>query len=134
MVTVSVFRFRPGGYVGDAAIHSAVIEAARSGVAAARERGELTDGFVVRSGGGLAVVAAHRRAEGDARILKAVRRICEGAHQAATALSQHVDAYDPCAMAVAEIAFDQRPSEPVLCFVTERASAGALDGAVYRAF
>jgi fructose 1,6-bisphosphate aldolase/phosphatase len=132
MTTVSVFRACAGGYVGSGHVHPALLDASREAVAEAKDAGIVADGYLARCGDGIGLVLLH-----DATDPVSVRTLAQDvfgrAVSVATRLHQHglnggidVDSV--------ELSFVARESEPVLCFFSDRARAGAWNAHLYRMF
>ncbi len=134
MTTVSVFRACAGGYVGAGHVHPALLDAAREALAEAKESSLVADGFVARCGDGIGVVLLHDEPAGSESIGMLVADLFERAHTVGVRLAQF--GVNGKAMAVdgAELTFSTRPSEPVLCFFSDKAEAGSWNVHLYRAF
>jgi fructose 1,6-bisphosphate aldolase/phosphatase len=129
-VKISLYRACGGGYVGGGHIHPALLDAAREGLADAKEKGLVADGFVARCGDHIDLVLLHDPSglRGDARSV--AREVFGRAASAGARLRQHgnggVD------LDGAELGFEPRASEPVLCFFSNKAVPGVWNLPLYR--
>lgn len=129
-VAISVFRACAGGYVGGGHVHPALLDAAREALAEAKESGLVADGYVARCGDDIDLVLLHgARAAGRSVALDVFGK----AASAGSRLRQH-GGNGGVKLDGAELSFLPRPSEPVLCLFTNKASAGALNQLAYRTF
>ncbi|MGH2758500.1 MAG: fructose 1,6-bisphosphatase [Actinomycetota bacterium] len=128
-VTISLFRAGVGGYVGGGQVHPALLDAAREGLAEAKESGRVADGFVARCGDDIDLVLLHE--VGDARAI--ALEIFGQAASAGTRLRQH-GGNGGVKVDGAELRLAPRPREPVLCFFSNRAGRGALNVHLYKLF
>lgn len=134
MTTVSVFRACAGGYVGAGHVHPALLDAAREGLAEAKEASLVADGFVARCGDDIGLVLLHDEPAGSGSIASLVSDVFGRAHAAGVRLHQHGVNGHPVGLAGTELAFAVRESEPVLCFFSDKAGAGSWNVHLYRAF
>lgn len=106
-----------------------MLDAAREGLAEAKESGRIADGFVARCGDDIDLVLLHE--VGDARAI--ALEIFGQAASAGTRLRQH-GGNGGVKVDGAELRLAPRPSEPVLCFFSNRAGRGALNVHLYKLF
>jgi fructose 1,6-bisphosphate aldolase/phosphatase len=109
-------------------VHPALLDAAREGLAQAKEAGVVADGFVARCGDDVDLVLLHERAVPDARAV--AHDVFEQAASAGARLRQHGNG--GVELDGADLAFLPRPSEPVLCFFSNKAAQGVWNLLVYR--
>jgi fructose 1,6-bisphosphate aldolase/phosphatase len=136
LITLSVIKADVGGYVGHTSVHPDLLDAARERVSQAVERNLLIDGYVTHCGDDLELIMTHRKGVDSAEIHKfawdvflagteiAKRLKLYGAGQdlLSDAFSGNVRGLGP---GVAEMAFEERPSEPVIVFMADKTSPGA---------
>jgi fructose 1,6-bisphosphate aldolase/phosphatase len=132
VTTVSVFRACAGGYVGSGHVHPALLDAAREAVAEAKDAGIVADGYLARCGDGIGLAVLHDGSD-PASVRGHARDVFARAVSVGTRLRQHglnggID------VDCVELSFTQRESEPVLCFFSDRARAGAWNAHLYRMF
>ncbi|MEX2394907.1 MAG: fructose 1,6-bisphosphatase [Actinomycetota bacterium] len=132
--TVSVFRACAGGYVGAGHVHPALLDAAREATSEARSSGLVADSYVARCGDDIGLVFLHDEGAGSSSISSLVADVFERAHSVGVRLHQHGTNGHAPAVDGAEISFAVRDSEPVLCFFSDKASGGAWNVHLYRAF
>jgi fructose 1,6-bisphosphate aldolase/phosphatase len=131
-VVVSIFKACAGGYVGAGGVHPALIDAARESLSQSRETGRVRDGFVARCGDDIALVLLHDDADA-ARTL--AERAFEGAREVGVRLAQHAAKGDGRhEIESVELSLRPRSSEPVLCFLSDKAGPGAWNVHLYRMF
>lgn len=134
MTTVSVFRACAGGYVGSGHVHPALLDAAREAVAEAKDAELVRDGFVARCGDDIGVVLLHEERPGSASIAALVGDVFDRAHAVGVRLAQFGVNGQTLRADGTELALSIRSSEPVLCFFSDKAEAGAWNVHLYRAF
>jgi fructose 1,6-bisphosphate aldolase/phosphatase len=143
-VTLSIIKADTGGYVGHSAVHPEQVEVARRAIEAAK--GDLlVDGQVSWCGDDLSLIMTHRHGVESERIhsfawdvfLKttevAKRLGLYGAGQdlLSDAFSGNLRGMGP---GFAEIEIEERPSEPVLCFLGDKTEPGAWNLPLYKMF
>ena len=134
MTTVSVFRACVGGYVGGGHVHPALLDAARTALAQAKEDVLVADGFVARCGDDIGLVLLHDEPQGSASIAALAADVFGQAHSVGVRLHQHGANGHAPPVDGAEISFSARESEPVLCFFADKAEPGSWNIHLYRAF
>lgn len=126
---MSLFRACVGGYVGGGQVHPALLDAAREGLAEFTEAGRVADGFVARCGDDIDLVLLHDGVDAGALAVE----IFGKAASAGERLRQH-GGNGGVKIDGTELVFSPRPSEPVLCFFSNRTGRGALNVHLYRLF
>jgi fructose 1,6-bisphosphate aldolase/phosphatase len=131
-VTISAFTGCAGGYVGAGGVHSALLDAAREALSAAKEAGRIRDGFVSRCGDDIGLVLLHGgpREALDAFALDVFGR----ARAVAQRLGQHGSDNGGMRIDRAELTLQPRGSEPVLVFLSDKCAAAAWNVYLYRMF
>ncbi len=144
-ITLSVIKADIGGLVGHSQIHPALLEKARDVLTAARDEGLLIDFHVTAVGDDLQLIMTHTQGEDNADIHGLAWRTFEAATQVAQELKLYGAGQDLLSDAfsgnvkgmgpgVAEMAFVERASEPVIIFMADKTSAGAWNLPLYRMF
>lgn len=134
-VTVSVFKACSGGYVGRGNVHPALVDAVRAAAAEAKSSLRVDDGYVARCGDDLALVLLHREAPGSARIRGVGAEAFSRSGAVGRELAQHAASRNGGPeLEGCELAFEPRQSEPLLCFLADKAGPGAWNVHLYRAF
>lgn len=145
MITLSVIKADIGGYVGHSSSHPDILAKAQECLEQARKEGLLVDFHVTRCGDDLQLIMTHEQGEENERIHKlawdtfvagtnlAKKLGLYGAGQdlLADAFSGNVKGMGP---GVAEMQFEERPSEPVIIFMADKTSAGAWNMPLYKMF
>jgi len=145
MITVSVIRADVGGHVGHDRMHPDIVAGALHYLDRANNHGLLVDFHVTWSGDNLQLIMTHEHGEGNERIHKlawdtflacteiAQKLKLHGAGQDLTsdAFSGNLKGMGP---ASAEMEFEERPSEPILVFMSDKTSFGAWNMPLYKIF
>ncbi len=145
MITLSVIKADVGGYVGHSSSHPDILAKAQECLEKAKKEGLLVDFHVTRCGDDLQLIMTHEQGEENERIHKlAWDTFVEGTELArklglygagqdllADAFSGNVKGMGP---GVAEMQFEERPSEPVIIFMADKTSAGAWNMPLYKMF
>lgn len=145
MVTLSIIKADIGGLVGHSAIHPALEEVACESLEQAKQRGLLIDYHVTHCGDDLQLIMTHERGEDDptihqlawetfttgTKVAQGLKLYGAGQDLLTDAFSGNVRGMGPGA---AEISFEERPSEPVICFMADKTSAGAWNIFLYKMF
>lgn len=142
-ITVTAVGADVGGFIGHLSSHPDVLDTARERLNRAREKSLITDFNVLRCGDDLGLVLAHRNGERSSEVidlllntLSECSKSAEGLklHRAGDALGKTASGDGVKAPALAEMEFIERESEPVVCFLANKVSAGAWNLPVYRIF
>ncbi len=145
MITLSLIKADIGGYVGHSSSHPDILAKAQECLEKAKKEGLLVDFHVTRCGDDLQLIMTHEQGEENERIHKlAWDTFVEGTELArklglygagqdllADAFSGNVKGMGP---GVAEMEFEERPSEPVILFMADKTSAGAWNMPLYKMF
>ncbi len=135
MSTISVLKACTGGYVGAGHVHPALTDAVRQAVSEAKEAGTVGDGYVARCGDDLALILLHDHPPSSPVIRGLGRDAFARAGAVGRRLAQHAASLNGAPeMTCVEMAFLPRTSEPVLCFLADKAGTGAWNVYLYRAF
>lgn len=144
-LTLSVIKADTGGFVGHSDVHPEMLEVARREVAAAVAGGLLVDAHVNRCGDDLALIMTHAHGP-DA---DAVHGFAWSVFQKTTELARRLGLYGAgqdllkesfsgnlrgMGPGFAELAFRERPSEPVIVFLGDKTEPGAFNLPLTRMF
>lgn len=132
-VTISLFRACVGGYVGGGHVHPALLDAAREGLAAAKESGKVADGFLTRCGDDIDLVVLQLGGRGQGEARSVAKDVFGQAASAGARLRQH-GCNGGVSLDDVALSFVPRSSEPVLCFFSNRAPSEAFNLLAYRLF
>ncbi|HEX8966662.1 MAG TPA: fructose-1,6-bisphosphate aldolase/phosphatase [Chloroflexota bacterium] len=145
MITLSVIKADIGGFVGHSSVHPDLEAVAREQLGVAQASDLLTDFHVTHAGDDLQLIMTHTRGVDD----EAIHRLAWDTFQAGTRVARKLKLYgagqDLLADAfsgnvrgmgpgVAEMEFEERPSEPIIVFMADKTSAGAWNLPLYRMF
>ena len=144
-ITLSVIKADIGGYVGHSDSHPECLAEAESHMAKAKEKGLLVDYHVTKCGDDLQLIMTHELGEANDKIHKlawdtfisctniAKKLKLHGAGQdlLSDAFSGNVKGMGP---GVAEMEFEERPSEPIIIFMADKTSSGAWNMPLYKMF
>jgi fructose 1,6-bisphosphate aldolase/phosphatase len=144
-ITLSVIKADIGGFVGHSNIHPALLEEATKRMETVRQHGSVVDFHVTHCGDDLGLIMTHYQGVDSAEIHQLAWDIFEGCTDTARGLKLYGAGQDLLADAfagnvrgmgpgVAEMSFEERPSEPVLVFFADKTSAGAWNLPLYRMF
>jgi fructose 1,6-bisphosphate aldolase/phosphatase len=144
VLTMSIIKADTGGYVGHSAIHPEMVEQARRAVQQAK--GDLLiDGQVSWCGDDLSLIMTHTHGlEAEAvhsfawdlfmattQLAKDLGLYGAGQDLLSDAFSGNLRGMGP---GYAEVDIEERPSEPVLCFLADKTEPGAWNLPLYRIF
>jgi len=144
MLTLSIIKADTGGFVGHSAMHPKMLEAARRELERARE-GLLVDAQVSSCGDDLHLIMTHHQGT-DAQ---AIHELAWDVFQRTTGVAKELGLYGAgqdllsdafsgnlrgMGPGYAEIEFEPRPSETVLCFLADKTEPGAWNLPLFRMF
>jgi len=143
-ITLSVIKADVGGCVGHSSVHPDLLEAARDHLL--REgRGLLIDSYVTHVGDDIELIMTHARGVDD----KDVHELAWNAFLAATQVAKKYKLYGAgqdlladsfsgnikgMGPGVAEMEFEERPSEPVVIFMADKTEPGAWNYPLFKMF
>ncbi len=144
MLTLSIIKADTGGFVGHSSVHPDMLEVARD--ALQQVVGDLlVDGQVAACGDDISLLMTHVHGV-DA---EPVHRFAWDVFTRTTAVAKRLGLYGAgqdllqeafsgnlrgMGPGYAELEFDERPSEPVLCFLADKTEPGAWNMPLYRMF
>ena len=132
--TISVFRGCAGGYVGAGHVHPALLDAARESLSEAKSAGLVADGYLARCGDDIGLVLLHTERPGSASMRTLAADVFDRAADVGRRLHQFGANGHPPELDGVELALEVRDSEPVLCFLSDKAGPGAWNVHLYRMF
>lgn len=144
-VTLSVIKADIGGLVGHCSIHPALLEIGEESLKEARNSGLIIDYHVTAVGDDLQLIITHDKGinaepihrlawetfEKAAAKAKELKLYGAGQDLLSEAFSGNIRGMGP---GLAEMEFEERPSEPVIIFMADKTSAGAWNFPLYRIF
>lgn len=144
MLTLSIIKADTGGWVGHSAVHPDMVDAARKAIEG-KVGDLLIDGQVWWCGDDLSLIMTHQHGLEDERIhkfawdtflqttdiAKALGLYGAGQDLLSDAFSGNLKGMGP---GFAEIEIEERPSEPVICFLADKTEPGAWNLPLYKIF
>lgn len=133
-MTVTVAKADVGGWAGDASTHPDLLEAIVPSLDTRTESGGLLLDFVVTHvGDDVAVLMTHERGARSAEVRGAAAEAFRAAGARAVELKLHAATTSPH-ISYADMEFVERPSEPLVVIMTDKAGPGAFNLPLYRSF
>ncbi|MCG1012442.1 fructose 1,6-bisphosphatase [Tepidanaerobacter sp. GT38] len=143
-VTLSVFKADVGGYVGHGSVHPDMLQKARETL---EQNGKdiLIDFFVTHVGDDINIVLTHRQGV-DAEpihtlvwntflncteVAQKIKLYGAGQDLLSDAFSGNIKGMGP---GIAEMEFEERPSEPIIIFMADKTEPGAWNFPLYKIF
>ena len=144
-ITLSVIKADVGGFVGHSSIHPDLIQEAKVHMKAAQDQNTILDYHVTACGDDLQLIMTHQYGEDNEEIHGLAWKTFEAATDVAKKLKLYGAGQDLLADAfsgnvkgmgpgVAELAFYERKSEPIIIFMADKTSAGAWNLPLYKMF
>ena len=144
-ITLTAITAAVGGYVGPDGAHPDLLPAADEVLTAAVADGRLIDAQAHPLGGALLLLLSHDRGEDDSTTHELAWNALEAASTVARKLQLHAPGGGIAAdifpgtlsgagPSVAELAFDERPSEPLIAFAGAGTATGAFNLPLYKTF
>jgi fructose 1,6-bisphosphate aldolase/phosphatase len=144
MLTLSIIKADTGGFVGHSAVHPDMVAEAERALDAARAD-LLVDGQAATCGDDLSLIMTHRHGPDAPAIHSFAWRVFQATTQIARDLGLYGAGQDLLSDAFsgnlrgmgpgyAELEFEERPSEPVLCFLADKTEPGAWNLPLYKIF
>jgi len=144
--TVSLIKADVGSLVGHHTVHPEQLDLARKNLEAAKKKGAINDYHVFHVGDDIELLMSHRKGADNREIHKLAwdtftditqnvsRRLklyAAGQDLLVEAFSGNVKGMGP---GVAEIEFEERPSDPVIVFAADKTEPGAWNLPLYKIF
>ncbi len=144
-LTLSVIKADIGGYVGHSDTHPEVVQKVREVVQEEVKKGNLIDMEILTCGDDIAIVMTHthgvdselvhgiawRAFEEGTEVAKKLKLYGAGQDLLTDAFSGNIKGLGP---GVAEMEFEERPSEPVIVFFADKTSPSAWNLPLYEMF
>lgn len=145
MTTLSIIKADTGGFVGHTAVHPDMLDIASRGLAEAVGDGLLIDGQVQTCGDDVSLVMTHTHGPDADPVHRLAWDIFTATTEEARRLGMYGAGQDLLSDAFsgnlrgmgpgyAEVEFEERPSEPVICFLADKTEPGAWNLPLYRTF
>jgi fructose 1,6-bisphosphate aldolase/phosphatase len=144
-VTVSLIKADVGGWPGHSTMHPALLEEAKKQLEAAKKAGKIIDFHVSYCGDDLELIMTHTKGVDNKEVhtlawdtFKACTEVAKqlklyGAGQdlLSDAFSGNIKGMGP---GIAEMEFEERKSEPIICFLMDKTDPGAFNLPIYKMF
>jgi fructose 1,6-bisphosphate aldolase/phosphatase len=145
VITLSIIKADTGGFVGHSAVHPDMVTAARHAIDRAVESELLIDGHVASCGDDLSLIMTHGYGADSelihsfawdtfhttTSVAKELGLYGAGQDLLSDAFSGNLRGMGP---GYAELEFEERPSEPVVCFLADKTEPGAWNFPLYKMF
>ncbi|MBP2705089.1 fructose 1,6-bisphosphatase [Microbispora sp. RL4-1S] len=145
MITLSIIKADTGGYVGHSAVHPAMMAEARREIERAKGSSLIIDGRVASCGDDVSLIMTHVYGpdaglihsfawdtfQATTRIARELGLYGAGQDLLSDAFSGNLRGMGP---GYAELEFEERPSEPVICFLADKTEPGAWNLPLYKIF
>ena len=143
--TLSIIKADVGSYCGHQRCHPNLMKAAENMLKEAQSSGLLIDYYVARCGDDMDLIMTHDKGEGNEQVhklawdaflaateeAKKLKLYGAGQDLLSDAFSGNVKGMGP---GCAEIEFEERKSEPVVCFLMDKTDPGAFNLPIYKMF
>jgi fructose 1,6-bisphosphate aldolase/phosphatase len=144
-ITLSLIKADIGSYVGHNKVHPELIKIANRELKEAKKKKEIIDYFVFNCGDDLELLMSHKKPVEDSKIhgiawnifdlctkkAKELKLYGAGQDILKTTFSGNVKGMGP---GVAEMSFEERPSEPVVIFAADKTDPGAWNIPLFKTF
>jgi fructose 1,6-bisphosphate aldolase/phosphatase len=143
--TVSIIKADVGGFPGHATVHPELMKKAQEELAAAKAQGAIIDFFVGRCGDDIDLILTHNSGVDNkdihelawntfiscTEVAKKLKLYGAGQDLLADTFSGNIKGMGPGS---AEMEFDERKSEPLVCFLMDKTEPGAFNLPIYKMF
>ncbi len=143
--TVSIIKADVGGWPGHSTMHPALLEEANKQLEKAKKGGILVDYCVAYCGDDLELIMSHHKGvdnkevhtlawdtfKAGTEIAKSLKLYGAGQDLLSDAFSGNIKGMGP---GVAELEFEERKSEPIICFLMDKTDPGAFNLPIYKMF
>lgn len=144
-ITITVAKADVGGYIGHTGMHKNILKRAKELLTRARSKGPLTDFWVGSVGDDLALVMTHDKGLDSRDVHKVAWDVFVSCSETAERLKLHHPGQDLLASSFSgslrglgpgctEIMFRERPSEPFIVFLADKAESGVWNLPLYKMF
>ncbi|MBE0446630.1 MAG: fructose 1,6-bisphosphatase, partial [Actinobacteria bacterium] len=144
-ITISIIKADVGGYVGHGDIHPALIEKARERLAQAKAEDLLIDYHIGKVGDDTSLIMTHNKGVDAEPIHKFAWDTFLAMTEVAKEYAQYGAGQDLLSEAftgtvrglgpgVAEMEIEERPSEPIVCFLADKTEPGAWNYPLFKMF
>jgi len=143
--TISVIKCDVGSLAGHHIVHPKLLEVCKEVLKRGKEEEIIVDYYVTNCGDDIELIISHKRGEDDEKVHKLAWEAFTKAAEKAKEMHLYGAGQDILKEAfagtvrgmgpgVAEIEFEERPSEPIIVFMADKASSGAWNLPLFRMF
>jgi len=143
--TVSIIKADVGGFPGHSTMHPALVEEAKKCLEDAKKTGIVTDYRVAYCGDDLELIMSHNKGVDNkevhtlawntfkscTEIAKSLKLYGAGQDLLSDAFSGNIKGMGP---GIAELEFEERKSDPIICFLMDKTDPGAFNMPIYKMF
>jgi len=143
--TLSIIKADVGGFPGHASVHPELVKKAREELEIAKKREDIKDYYVAHCGDDLDLIMTHTKGVDNetvhklawdtfvacTNVAKKMKLYGAGQDLLSDTFSGNVKGMGPGS---AEIEFEERKSEPVICFLMDKTEPGAFNLPVFKMF
>jgi fructose 1,6-bisphosphate aldolase/phosphatase len=144
-ITLSIIKADVGGYVGHSDVHPALLSKAEECLAEAKENGLIIDYYRAKCGDDIALIMTHQKGPDNEEIHRFAWETFEKCTEVAREYGQYgagqdllTDAFSGNLRGMgpgfAEMEFEERASEPVICFLADKTEPGSWNFPLYKIF
>ncbi|MBE0428911.1 MAG: fructose 1,6-bisphosphatase [Thermoleophilia bacterium] len=144
-ITISIIKADVGGFVGHGDVHPALIETAEERLAGAKADGLLVDYRVGKAGDDTSLIMTHDKGVDAEPVHKFAWDTFLAMTEAAKKYKQYGAGQDLLSEAfsgnvrgmgpgVAEMEIEERPSDPIICFLADKTEPGAWNYPLFKIF
>lgn len=145
MATFSIIKADTGGFVGHSSVHPEMLALAADEVTRATRSGLIVDGQVASCGDDVSLILIHGQGPDSPEIHGFAWQLFQKTTAVARRLGLYGAGQDLLSDAFsgnlrgmgpgyAELEFDERPSEPIICFLADKTEPGAWNLPLYKMF
>ncbi|MBU0527811.1 MAG: fructose-1,6-bisphosphate aldolase/phosphatase [Candidatus Micrarchaeota archaeon] len=143
--TLSIIKADVGGFPGHSSVHPALLKKAGEELEAAKKNGKIKDYFVARCGDDIDLIMTHDKGPDNEEVhklawdtflacteeAKKLKLYGAGQDLLSDTFSGNIKGMGPGS---AEIEFEERASEPIICFLMDKTEPGAFNLPIFRMF
>lgn len=144
-ITLSVIKADVGGFVGHSDVHPDLLQKAEERLAEAKKEGLIIDSHRGKCGDDIALIMTHERGVDSSDVHEFAWKTFEACTEVAKNLGQYGAGQDLLATAfsgnirgmgpgIAEMEFEERPSDPIVVFLADKTEPGAWNMPLYKIF
>ncbi|MHA1605989.1 MAG: fructose-1,6-bisphosphate aldolase/phosphatase [Candidatus Freyarchaeota archaeon] len=144
-VTVSIIKADIGSLAGHHIVYDECIEVAKESLQKGADEGVIIDYYVTNCGDDLELIMSHRKGEANPEVHKLAWDTLQKAAEVSRELKLYAAGQDllkdtfsgnvrGMGPGVAELEFEERRSDPIVCFMADKTEPGAFNLPLYKIF